>query len=146
MKNAFARLSPAYLFTLLLLFTTGCTSLPQAEASAVYIAAETATAALIQKNPSLIPVVNLIASDWTAYQGGKLTTAQEATLLQTIVAATKGKLSPTEAAALDGATQQILANTNSTAPTPLGGAAAAIITTLVNGAERAAVIAVTPSS
>lgn len=125
---------------------TGCTSIPQAEASAVYVAAETATASLIAKNPALIPTVNLLAADWTAYQGGKLTQAQEATLLQSIVAATKGQLTPTQAAALDGATQQILANVNSSAPTPLGGAAAAIITTVVNGAARAVAILPPPSS
>lgn len=125
---------------------SGCTNVPQAEASAVYIAAEAATAAIIQKTPSVIPTVNLLAADWTAYQGGKLTQAQEATLLQSIVAATKGKLNPTEAAVLDGATQQILANTNSSAPTPLGGAAAAIITTVINGASRAVAIYTPPSN
>ena len=127
------------------LCATGCVNLPQAEASAVYIAAETATAAIIAKNPSVIPTVNLLVADWKAYQGGTLTQAQEATLLQSIVTATKGQLTPTEAAALDGATQQILANTNTTAPTPLGGAAAAIITTVMNGAARAVAIYTPPS-
>jgi len=41
--------------------------------------------------------------------------------------------------------QQILANQNATAPTPLQGAAGAIIQTVVNGIERAIVVAQTPA-
>lgn len=119
---------------------------PQAEASAAYIAAEAATAALISKTPALLPVVNSLTADWNAYQGGHLSAAQEATLLQQIVTATGNKLNPTEAALLDGAVQQILANQNTTAPTPLTGAAGAIVTTVINGAARAAFLATPPTS
>ena len=118
----------------------------QVEASAAYVGAEVATTAIISKNPSLIPVAQAIVTDWTAFQGGKLTGAQEAGLLQQIVTATKGSVTPTEAALLDGAVQQILANQNATAPTPLQGAVGAIIQTVVNGISRAIVVAQTPAS
>ena len=118
----------------------------QVEASAAYVGAEVATTAIISKNPSLIPVAQAIVTDWTAFQGGKLTGAQEAGLLQQIVTATKGSVTPTEAALLDGAVQQILANQNATAPTPLQGAAGAIITDVVNGVARANTIFVAPTS
>lgn len=121
----------------------GC-QLAQLEASAVYIGAEAATTALLQKNPSDLPALQLLTADWTKYQGGTLSSANEATLLQTIVSATKASITPTEAAVLDGATQQILANTNTTAPTPMGGAAAAVITDLMNGIARGIVIYQTP--
>jgi hypothetical protein len=118
----------------------------QVEASAAYVGAEVATTAIISKNPSLIPVAQAIVTDWTAFQGGKLTATQEAGLLQQIVTATKGSVTPTEAALLDGAVQQILANQNATAPTPLQGAAGAIIQTVVNGIQRAITVAQTPPS
>jgi len=124
---------------------TAC-SLNQAEASAVYIAAETGTAALINKNPALIPTVNLLVADWAKFENGTIVPSDEVTLLQSIVTVTKAKLNPTEAAALDGAVQQILANQNATAPTPLQGAAGAIITTLVNGAARAVAIYQAPAA
>ena len=126
-------------------FTCGCNA-PQAEASAAYIAAETGTAALIAKNPKLIQPISLLTADWPKYLAGTLTPADEVAALQAIVAATKGGLSPTQAALLDGATQQFLANQNTTAPTPIGGAAAAIITDCVNGAGRALVIYTPPTS
>jgi len=118
---------------------------PQAAASGAYIAAEAATAQLITKNPALVPVAQALVVDWNKFQGGKLTAQDEAALLQQIVAATKGKLSPAQAAALDGAVQQILANQNATAPTPLQGAAGAIITTVMNGVARELVINGTPA-
>ena len=124
---------------------TACNT-AQMQASAAYIGAEVATTAIISKNPSLIPVAQAIVTDWTAFQGGKLTGAQEAGLLQQIVTATKGSVTPTEAALLDGAVQQILANQNATAPTPLQGAAGAIIQTVVNGIERAIVVSQTPAT
>lgn len=124
---------------------TACNT-AQLEASAAFVGAEVATTAIISKNPQLISVAQAIVTDWTAFQGGKLTGAQEAGLLQQIVTATKGSVTPTEAALLDGAVQQILANQNSTAPTPLQGAAGAIITTVVNGIQRAIVVAQTPAS
>lgn len=130
---------------LLSCLTTGCNA-PQAEASAAYIGAEVATTALISKNPSLAPVASAIVTDWNAFQGGKLTGAQEAGLLQQIVTATKGQVTPTEAALLDGAVQQILANQNATAPTPLQGAAGAIIQTVVNGISRAVILAQAPAA
>jgi hypothetical protein len=122
---------------------TAC-ALNQAEASAAYIAAEVSATAILQKNPSLLPVMQLLAADWGKLQAGTLLPSDQVTLLQQIVAATKGKLSPTQAALLDGAVQQMLANTNATAPTPLGGAAAAIITDVMNGVARAVVIYQTP--
>jgi hypothetical protein len=88
--------------------------------------------------------MQLLVTDWNKFQGGTLTSADEAGLLQSIVAATKNKLTPVQAALLDGATQQILANTNTTAPTPLGGAAAAIITDVMNGVAREILIYTTP--
>lgn len=121
------------------LFVSAC-STPQLEASGAYIAAEVATTSILQKHPESLPALKLLVVDWGKYQGGTLTSADEATLLQTIVTATKGNLSPAQAALLDGATQQVLANVNTTAPTPLGGAAAAIITDVVNGAGRALAI------
>lgn len=133
-----------YLFTLLAFLPLGC-STPQATASATYIAAEVATTALIQKNPSLIPSVHLLAADWKKYQGGTITSADEVALLQNIVTATKAKITPVEAALLDGAVKQVLANQNATAPVPLAGAAADIVTTVLNGAEEAATIYVVPA-
>ena len=117
----------------------------QLEASGAYIAAEAATAAILAKNPSVLPVAQAIVADWAAFQGGKLTAADEAGLLQQIVSATKGSVTPTEAALLDGAVQQILANQNATAPTPLQGAAGAIIQTVVNGMARAITVYTTPA-
>ena len=75
----------------------GC-SLPQAESSAVYIASETATAAILAKNPGVIPVAKTLVADWSLYQAGTLTPAAEASLLQQVVASTKGAVTPTEAA------------------------------------------------
>ena len=124
---------------LALCFSTAC-SLPQAEASGAYVAAETGTAALVAKNPALRAPIALLVADWSKYLNGTLTPADEVAALQSIVAATKSGLSPTQAALLDGATQQFLANQNASAPTPIGGAAAAIITDVVNGAGRALVI------
>ena len=123
---------------------TACNT-AQIQASAAYIGAEVATTQLITKNPALIPVAQAIVNDWAKFQGGKLTAADEAGLLQQVVAATKGQVTPTEAALLDGAVQQILANQNATAPTPLQGAAGAIIQTVVNGIDRAIVVAQTPA-
>jgi len=89
---------------------TACNT-AQVESSAAFVGAEVATTQIISKNPALIPVAQAIVTDWTAFQGGKLTSVQEAGLLQQVVAATKGQVTPTEAALLDGAVQQILANT-----------------------------------
>jgi hypothetical protein len=127
------------------LVLSACT-LNKAEASAVYIAAETGTAALINKNPQVIPVINLLVADWAKLQNGTIVPSDEVTLLQSIVTVTKAKLNPTEAAALDGAVQQVLANQNATAPTPLQGAAGAIITTVINGAARAVAIYQAPAA
>lgn len=123
---------------------TGC-QLPQIEASATYIGAEAATAAILQKNPQALPAIKLLVADWGKYQGGTLTGTDEALLLQQIVAATKQSLTPVQAATLDGAVQQILANVNTTAPTPLGGAAAAVVTDLINGVAREVTIYVPPT-
>jgi hypothetical protein len=127
-----------------LLALTACNT-AQLESSGAYIAAEAATTAILQKNPSVLPVAKAIVADWAAFQGGKLTAADEASLLQQIVAATKGSVTPTEAALLDGAVQQVLANQNATAPTPLQGAAGAIIQTVVNGMARAITVYTTPA-
>jgi hypothetical protein len=118
----------------------------QLEASATYIAAEVATTAIIQKNPKVIPVVTQLTQDWVKYQGGTLSATDETALLQSIVNGTKGQLTPVQAALLDGATQQILANQNNSAPTPLQGAAAAIVTDVMNGAARAVAIYTPPTS
>jgi hypothetical protein len=118
----------------------------QIQASAAYIASEAATAAIVSKNPQTVPVFQALVHDWNAFQGGKLTAQDEANLLNQVVAATKGSVTPTEAALLDGAVQQILANQNATAPTPLQGAAGAIIQTVVNGIARELVVNVTPAS
>lgn len=126
-------------------FQTGC-SLPQAEASGAYIAAETGTAALVAKHPELRTPIALLVADWPKYLNGTLTPADEVAALQAIVTATRGGLSATQAALLDGATQQFLANQNASAPTPIGGAAAAIITDVVNGAGRALTISTPPSA
>ena len=119
---------------------------PQLEASATYIAAEVATTAIIQKTPKLIPVVTLLTQDWVKYQGGTLSASDETALLQQIVVGTKNQLTPVQAALLDGATQQIVANQNNTAPTPLQGAAAAIVSDVMNGAARAVAIYTPPAS
>ena len=124
---------------------TGCV-LNQAEASGAYIAAEAVTAGVIAKNPSVVPTLQLIVHDWTAFQGGKLTAADEAVLLQSIVQATGKKLSPVQAAVLDGAVQQVLANQNASAPSPLTGASAAAITDVVNGIARELLVNGTPAS
>lgn len=122
----------------------GCAT-AQLEASAVYVGAEVASAQLLTKHPAYLPIMVQLTSDWRKYQGGTLTATDEATLLQTIVTNTKGSLSPTQAALLDGATQQVLANVNTTAPTPMAGAAAAIISDLLNGVSREIVIYTTPA-
>lgn len=127
------------------LVLSGCNT-SQVQASAAYIGAEVATTQILTKNPNLLPLSQTLVSDWTAFQGGKLTSAQEAALLQQIVTATKGQVNPTEAALLDGAVQQILANQNATAPTPLQGAAGAIITDVINGVARANVVFATPAA
>ena len=128
------------------LCTVGCGSLAQDEASATYIAAEAGTTALLSKGVITVANVNLITADWAKFQAGTITSADEVALLQTVVDATKSKLKPTEAAVLDGAAQQIVANQNTTAPTPLQGAAGAIMQTVLNGAARAALIYTPPSS
>ena len=128
-----------------LLGVTACQT-AQLEASAAYIASEAATAAIVAKNPQSVPVFQALVHDWNAFQGGKLTAQDEANLLNQVVAATKGSVTPTEAALLDGAVQQILANQNATAPTPLQGAAGAIIQTVVNGIARELVVNGTPAS
>ena len=79
---------------------TACNT-AQIQASAAYIGAEVATTQLITKNPALIPVAQAIVNDWAKFQGGKLTAADEAGLLQQVVAATKGQVTPTEAALLE---------------------------------------------
>jgi hypothetical protein len=135
MKNTLIAIVSAAMLSL-----TAC-NFNQAGASATYIAAETATADLISKHPEYVPAVKALVADWTKFENGTITPADEVALLQTIVTATKAKVTPTEAALLDGAIQQILANQNSTAPTPLQGSAAAIITTVINGASRAVTIA-----
>jgi hypothetical protein len=127
-------------------FVLSACNTAQVQASAAYIAAEAATAAIIAKNPQTVPVFQALVTDWAKFQGGKLTASDEAALLNQVVAATKGSVTPTEAAVLDGAVQQILANQNATAPTPLQGAAAAIVQTLINGIARELVVNGTPAS
>ena len=127
-----------------LLGLTACNT-TQVGASAAFIGAEVATTQILAKNPKLLPVAQAIVTDWASFKGGKLTAADEAVLLQQIVAATKGQVTPTEAALLDGAVQQILANQNATAPTPLQGAAGAIVTDVVNGVARAIAIYTPPA-
>lgn len=122
---------------------TAC-STAQLGASAVYIGAEVATSNILSKNPSLLPVAQALVTDWQKFQNGTITPDDEANLLSRIVAATKGQVTPTQAALLDGAVQQILANRNASAPTPLQGAAGAIITDLINGVQRAVVVYTTP--
>jgi hypothetical protein len=120
--------------------------LGQFGASATFIAAEAATAALLQKKPAILPTLKLLVTDWAKFQLGQLTQTDEAALLQSIASATAAKLDPVEAALLDGATQQVLANTNTQAPTPLSGSAAAIVTTLMNAISRALAIYVPPAA
>ena len=124
---------------------SGC-QMNQAEASAAYIAAEAGSAAILQKNPTLLPVMQTLVADWTKFQLGTITSTDEVNLLNQIVSATKAKLTPVEAATLDGAVQQLLANQNNTAPTPLQGAAAAIVTDVMNGVARELVIYQAPAS
>jgi hypothetical protein len=119
---------------------------PQLEASATYVAAEAVTAELISKEPQTLPTLQLIVADWAKFQGGKLSATDEATLLNSIVQATGKHLNPFTAAVLDGAVQQVLANQNATAPSPLTGAAAAAITDVVNGIARAVVVATAPAA
>lgn len=128
-----------------LLANEACTS-AQAIASGTYIAAEIATAQILAKNPRVLPLAKLIVSDWQSFQLGKLSAQDEATLLNSIVAATNKQLTPGQAALLDGAVQQILANQNTTAPTMLTGAAAAAVTTVVNGISRAIQVYETPAA
>lgn len=133
------------LFAAALLGLAACQT-AQIGASAAYIGAEVATTQILQKHPETLPVAKAIVADWAAFQGGKFSAVDEAGLLQQVVASTKGQVSPTQAALLDGAVQQILANQNATAPTPLQGAAGAIITDVVNGIARAIVIYTPPAS
>ena len=125
------------------LLSTAC-STNQAIASATFIAAEVTTTAILQKNPQLLPLAQTLVDDWQKFQLGKLTAQDEADLLKQITAATSKKMTPVQAALLDGAVQQILANQNVTAPTALSGAAAAVITDVMNGVARALVIYVAP--
>lgn len=124
---------------------TACNT-AQVEASAAYVGAEVATAQILAKNPKVLPIAQAIVTDWSKFQLGTLSAQDEAGLLQQIVAATKGKLDAGEAALLDGAVQQVLANQNATAPTPIQGAAGAIITDVVNGIARAIVVYQTPAT
>src|ERR1700753_4398147 len=110
-----------------LIANQACTT-SQAIASATYIAAEVATAQILAKNPKVLPTAKLIVADWQSFQLGKLSAQDEATLLNSIVTATNKQLTPSQAALLDGAVQQILANQNTTAPTMLHGAAGAGVT------------------
>jgi len=128
-----------------ILLASAC-QMNQAEASGTYIAAEVATAAILQSNPALYPTLQLLVTDWNHFQLGTITQADEIALLQQVVAATNAKISPTQAALLDGAVQQVLANRNSTAPTPLSGAAGAIITDVMNGVGRELSIYQAPAS
>jgi hypothetical protein len=127
-------------------FLCSANTCSQAQASAAYVAAEVSAAAILQHNPALLPTMQLLVADWNKFQLGTLTAADEAGLLKNITAATAQKLSPTEAALLDGAVQQILANQNATAPTPLNGAAGAIITDVMNGVAREIVVYTTPAA
>jgi len=134
--NAANATTAALFLALLSLSLFSACQTAQLEASGAYIAAEAATAGILQKHPDYLPTAKLLVSDWQKYQLGTLTASDETTLLQSIVAATKGNLTPVQAALLDGATQQIIANQNVTAPTPLQGGAAAIITDVMNGVAR----------
>ena len=120
--------------------------LSQLEASSTYIAAEAAAAEILAKSPTVLPLMQLIVADWAKFQGGKLTSADEASLLKAVVVATKQKISPVAAAILDGATQQVLANQNLTAPTAISGAAAAILSDVVNGIARAVTVYTAPAT
>lgn len=118
---------------------TGCV-MSQAQASAVFIASEAVTAGIIQKTPAIVPTLQLIVDDWAKFQGGKLSAVDEAALLNQVVIATGKQLTPMQAAVLDGAVQQIIANQNNTAPTPLSGAAGAAISDVVGGIARELVV------
>lgn len=144
-KNPFGIFTQILAILLSAISFTGCAT-AQLEASGVYIAAEGVTAAILQHNPAALPTLQLLVADWNKFQGGTLTSTDEATLLQSIVTQMKGKLSATDAALLDGATQQVLANRNTTAPTPLQGAAGAILQTVMNGVARELVIYSPPTS
>jgi hypothetical protein len=136
----------ALLLVVFVFLFVGCGSIAQDEASGAYIAAEAGTTALLQKGTITVVEVNLITGDWAKFQAGTIQSSDEITLLQTVVKATKGKLNAVDASILDGASQQIVANQNKLAPTPLQGAAAAIIQTVLNGAARAAAIYVPPAA
>jgi hypothetical protein len=89
--------------------------------------------------------MSLIVQDWAKFQSGTITSADEVSLLDNIVTLTGKKLTPVEAAALDGAMQQIKGNMNASAPTPLQGGAAAIVQDVINGVARELVIYQTPA-
>jgi hypothetical protein len=118
----------------------------QLDSSAIYIASEAATAAILAKNPSALSTAKAIVNDWSAFQGGKLSSTDEASLLQTVVASSKQSVNPVLAAVLDGATQQVLGNQNASAPTPLTAAAAALISDVVNGIARAVTVYTAPAA
>lgn len=128
------------------LVLTGC-ALNQAEASATYIAAEGVAAAILKSHPEDLQTMQLLVADWSKFQLGTLTAADEAVLLKDIAAQTGSALNdPVKAALLDGAVQQLLANQNATAPTPLQGGAAAIVTDVMNGVGRELAIYTPPTA
>ena len=139
------KLIPILFTALTALFLLPACSTPQAEASAVYVGAEASTAALLQKTPTALPTLKLLVADWPKFESGAITSTDEVALLNGLAQATGKQLSPVQAAALDGAVQQIIANQNATAPTPLQGGAAAIITDLINGVGRELTIYTPPA-
>lgn len=123
---------------------TAC-QLNQIEANAIFAGAEIASTQVLAKNPTTAPLLQSLVVDWNKFQGGKLSNTDEVALLNQIVVATHKTLTPTEAAALNAATQIIVTNTqNQVAPTVLNAGAAAIVTDLMNGIARALVINGTP--
>ena len=109
----------------------------QLQADGTYLAADAATAAVINKNPKVTPTLQLVVTDWNKFQTGKLQSADEATLLQNIVVATAGKLTPVEASTLNAAMSIVIANQSNPAPSPLTGGAATAIQDVINGIQAA---------
>lgn len=124
---------------------SGCSS--QLAASGEYVVIETATAAVLQKHPAEAKAVQQLAIDLPSILNGTILPAQEQADFQLIVAELQKDQGPNgvvAAAAMDGITTQIAANSSNTkAPTLASGANQALITLVSNAIAAGAKIVVT---
>jgi len=103
---------------------------PQLIASGSYIGIEAATAAILQKNPGMLPGLTQLAADLPAIANGTILPAEEAADLASIVQqlqASQGQNGVIIAALLDGTVTQVQSNVNHSAPSILTGVASSYV-------------------